>query len=709
MAPVPPAVVGATRKVVGPHHEPSVSLGPVGGCLARHWLTWQTMGAEPAVVSILREGYHVPFSGTAPPLTGNPVDFRTYHPTSAKALALAQEVSKMLEKDAVEIVSDPGPGFYSRLFLVEKATGGWRPVIDLSPLNAFIPLTPFRMETVASVLASIREGDFLASIDLKDAYFQIPIHRSSRKYLRFLSGGVVYQFKALCFGLCTAPQVFTQVFATISVWAHCHGIRLLRYLDDWLILASSEDEVRQHVRMLLSVCHDLGIVVNLEKSSLEPTQRATYLGMSIDTVVARVFPTESRVRNMMTLGSSFLSMPEPPARMWQSVLGHMASLEKLVPGGRLRMRSLQWCLRQHWSPETDLPTQPVPWSPEVKEDLTWWLDEGRLQSGVPLKAPPPDMVLFSDASMLGWGAHLLDQFVSGLWSEQEKQWHINLLELQAVYLALQSFQDRVAGQSIALMCDNATVVAYVNKQGGTVSRSLCLLTKQLLAWAEANSVTLSARYLPGKANVLADQLSRRDQVIGTEWSLHPEVVKQVFSCLGTPTLDLFATSLNKKLPLYCSLVPDPMALMEDAFMHPWDALEVYAFPPFALIRRVLNRLMQAQACTMILVAPLWPHREWFADLLSLAVAQPLCLPQWPRLLKQPHCSLFHTAVHVLKLHAWKLSSVQSEQRGFREGLRQRLQARSGDPLLGSTSRDGQSSVVGVVDGVCIRSQPLFRG
>ena len=77
----------------------------------------------------------------------------------------------MLEKGAVEVVLDPDPGFYSRLFLVEKATGGWRPVIDLSPLNKFIPLTSFKMETVATVLASIRIGDFLASIDLRDAYF----------------------------------------------------------------------------------------------------------------------------------------------------------------------------------------------------------------------------------------------------------------------------------------------------------------------------------------------------------------------------------------------------------------------------------------------------------------------------------------------------------------------------------------------------------
>ena len=85
----------------------------------------------------------------------------------------------------------------SRIFLVAKASGGWRPVIDLSRLNECVQLTWFKMETVASVLLSVREGDFLASLDLKHAYFQIPIHPSSRKLLRFTSEGTVYQFRAV--------------------------------------------------------------------------------------------------------------------------------------------------------------------------------------------------------------------------------------------------------------------------------------------------------------------------------------------------------------------------------------------------------------------------------------------------------------------------------------------------------------------------------
>ena len=145
----------------------------VGGCLSSHWRSWQDIGAETWVVTVLRDGYRVPFKDSPPPLARTPVSFPTYRAGSPRAQALRQEVEVMLAKGALEIARDPGPGFYSRLFLVEKATGGWRPVIDLSHLNDFVQLTPFKMETVASVLLSVREGDFLASLDLKDAYFQI--------------------------------------------------------------------------------------------------------------------------------------------------------------------------------------------------------------------------------------------------------------------------------------------------------------------------------------------------------------------------------------------------------------------------------------------------------------------------------------------------------------------------------------------------------
>ena len=278
-----------------------------------------------------------------------------------------------------------------------------------------------------------------------------------------------------------------------------------------LLLGEESQGVDQE---LLSLCRILGIVINEKKSDLVPSQSAKYLGITIDTGAGKVFPSLARVEKFLTVAERFCSMQSPPAQLWQVILGHLASLERLVPHGRLRMRSLQWHLKMHWSPESDPPSLPVALLEEARRDLSWWMVRDHLLMGVRFRAPAPDLHLYSDASSSGWGAHLLDQNVSGVWSAQEKLLHINLLEMKALFLGLQAFQEEVAGHHVTAMCDNSTVVAYVNKQGGTVSRSLCLLTSRLLRWTESFDVHLDARYLPGESNVLADVLSRRGQVLG---------------------------------------------------------------------------------------------------------------------------------------------------------------------------------------------------
>ena len=170
---------------------------------------------------------------------------------------------------------------------------------------------------------------------------------------------------------------------------------------------------------------------------------------------------------------------------------------------------------------------------------------------------------------------------------------------------------------------------------GTVSHSLCLLASQLLRWTESLNIHLDARYLPGQSNVLADLLSRQDQVIGTEWSLHLQVARHLLRRWGTPSINLFATSLSVKLPLYCSLVLDPQAVFEDAFRHPWANLDLYAFPPFPLVGRVVARVRETPNLSTTLVAPLWPEKEWFTDLLLLLTLPPVALPWWDRLLSSP--------------------------------------------------------------------------
>ena len=104
---------------------------------------------------------------------------------------------------------------------------------------------------------------------------------------------------------------------------------------------------KRNFQDLLSLCHSLGIVINKEKSDLIPLQTANYLGMTIDTGAARIFPALARVDKFLSVAERFRALSAPLAQLWQVVLGHLASLERLVPHSRLRMRSLLWHLKMH--------------------------------------------------------------------------------------------------------------------------------------------------------------------------------------------------------------------------------------------------------------------------------------------------------------------------------------------------------------------------
>ena len=142
--------------------------------------------------------YSLPFS-SPPPLSLVSIPMPSYSPSSIKGKALQKEVLLLLAKGAIEL-APPSPGYYSRLFVVWKTSGSWRPVIDISRMNRPITQTRFQTETNQSVLRALQRDDWMVSIDLKETYLQIPVHSDSRQFLRFVAFGVSYQFRELCFG-----------------------------------------------------------------------------------------------------------------------------------------------------------------------------------------------------------------------------------------------------------------------------------------------------------------------------------------------------------------------------------------------------------------------------------------------------------------------------------------------------------------------------
>ena len=119
---------------------------------------------------------------------------------------MQEQISLMLQKNEILEISPDTPGFYSNIFLVHKASGGLRPVINLKQLNYHIHAPHFRMHTISSVLSNVERGDYTFKIDVQDAYFHVLIHPDTRKYLRFAFENKVYQFRVLPFSLNTVPR-----------------------------------------------------------------------------------------------------------------------------------------------------------------------------------------------------------------------------------------------------------------------------------------------------------------------------------------------------------------------------------------------------------------------------------------------------------------------------------------------------------------------
>ena len=348
-----------------------------------------------------------------------------------------------------------------------------------------------------------------------------------------------------------------------------------------------------------------------------------------------------------------MSYVEQPASSWLELLGVLASLIALVPGGRLKMRSLQLALRRAWDRLDD--SVLVSWDSDCPSDLGWWLNQYRLERGVSLSQVSPSLDFQSDASDVGWGAHLGDSIVSGRWSPQEMVLSINVRELLAIEYGLHYFAPQLVDSTVAVFSDNSTAIAYLRNQGGTKSPLLNSVAQRILRWAESISVLLAPQFTKGKNNVLVDALSRPSQIQGSEWTLKKELFLEL-QRRWPVMLDHFAASFNHQSSLYFSPYHDPKALGTDTFLQTWDGYQVYAFPPWSLIPRVLKKLRSSSGVLMTLVAP------WFPELLDLTIDGPVRLPQSRDLLRQPHFHRHYLEISRLSLHEWRGSSDSPNRR-----------------------------------------------
>ncbi len=266
--------------------------------------------------------------------------FSQVPPHSSKGLC--GEITVLLARDVMEPVppADMKTGFYSPYFIVPKKGGGWRPILDLRILNwasfrsrdsrrsassgASVPeigLQRLTWRTRTSLSQSFRTTGHSCGLRLKNG------HISTRS----------------CPSGCPCHPVSSRKLWRQPLFPREQGIRILNYLDDWLILPQSQDQLCEHRDLVLSHLSQLGLRVNWEKSKLSPTQRISFLGMELDSVNQKARLTQERAQSVLNCLNAFKSRSAVPLKQFQRLLGHMAAAAAVTPLGLLQMRPLQ-----HW-------------------------------------------------------------------------------------------------------------------------------------------------------------------------------------------------------------------------------------------------------------------------------------------------------------------------------------------------------------------------
>ena len=411
---------------------------------------------------------------------------------------------------------------------------------------------------------------------------------------------------------------------------------------------------------------------------------------------------KEKVDSIFQLCSQALSVSNVSVRDVATILGKFAWAAHAVPFAQAHYRDLQsWYINQARGGDMGKLTS---LSDSCRRDLTWWLENLARVNGKPLKQNDPDLIIFSDSSLSGWGGYCNGVKTRGPWPLSDRSRHINELELIAAFNCLRAFANHATDLCILLQLDNATAVAYVNKRGGSRSAALNKIAIELIRWCEEKRIEIQAVYLPGSQNFIADQESRR-QTDSSDWKLSPAVFAKIASTWEL-SVDLFASAWNAQLNQFVSWFPQPGAWRVNALSFSWKDLKAYAFPPFALIKDCLFKIRRESA-EMVLICPHWPGQPWFPLLLELTTDIPIILPPHHQLLSSAEGHQ-HPLIETgsITLTAWKLSGVISQAEAFRRTWSTCCWREYVPPHKLLTSPPGRLGVIGVLNGISIPCRTL---
>ena len=296
------------------------------------------------------------------------------------------------------------------------------------------------MDTLQSAVRLMKPNCYMASVELRDAYYSIPIDTEHQKFLKFHWKGKLFQFTCLPNGLSCAPRLFTEVLKPVYATLRRKGYLNVGYIDDSYLQGDTVSECNDNITDTIDLFTRVGFIIHPIKSVLQPTQILIFLGFVLNAVNTTVSLTPEKIKRINDKCCELLSEVNMTIHDLAEVIGLLVSSFPGVLYGPLFYSHLEndktTALKEskgNYSAYTTL-------SEESLQELQWWCDNiENVDYKICIPNSKIDITLYTDASNDGWGAVMGTLKTGGRWNEAEASHHINYLELIAIFLGLKAF------------------------------------------------------------------------------------------------------------------------------------------------------------------------------------------------------------------------------------------------------------------------------
>ena len=197
------------------------------------------------------------------------------------------------------------------------------------------------MESLNDVFKIIKKGVWMASVDLKDAFFIVPVHKLHQRFFIFEWIQKFYKVVGMPNGYSDAMRIFTKMLKPVFVHLRLEGHLSVIFVDDSYLQGDTEQECMNNIKATVDLLLKLGFIVHEKKSVLKPTQKIEFLGFIIDSNSITIEIHREKVELILLKIRTFLQNPSPTIRKLASVVGSVISIFPTIPLGKLHYQALE--------------------------------------------------------------------------------------------------------------------------------------------------------------------------------------------------------------------------------------------------------------------------------------------------------------------------------------------------------------------------------